>query len=128
MKFAAILLLLFLNSAICQHCADDCRIVCGNDDNRVFPSSAQFGRSAALTRGKQGPKGQKGEVGPPGEPGDFVRSLEERMAAFEEVAHFGKEAFDLVSKMEKTVEHLKNFVYKGLGGKLAKSKFYKCDR
>ena len=50
------------------------------------------------------------------------------MAAFEEVAHFGKEAFDLVSKMEKTVEHLKNFVYKGLGGELAKSKFYKCGR
>ena len=122
MKTVAILLLLFLNSTTCQHCADDCRIVCGNDDNRVFPSSVHNGPSAALARGKQGPKGQKGETGPPGEPGDFVRSLEERMAAFEEVAHFGEEAFDLVSKMEEKVRHLKNFIYKGLGKEVAKSK------
>ena len=121
MKFVAILLLLFLNSAICQHCADDCRIVCGNDDNRVFPSSAQNGRSAALTRGKQGPKGQKGEVGPPGEPGNFVRSFEEKIAAFEEAAHFGEKAFDLVSKMEEKVEDLNNVIYKGLGRVVAKS-------
>jgi len=121
MKIAAILLLLFLNSAICQHCADDCRIVCGNDDNRVFPSSAQNGPSAALMRGKQGPKGQKGEVGPPGEPGDFIKSFEEKIAAFEEVAHFGKKAFDLVSKMEEKMKHLKNFIYKGLGQEVAKT-------
>ena len=121
MKFAAILLLLFLNSAICQHCADDCRIVCGNDDNRVFPSSAQNNPSATLMRGKQGPKGQKGEVGPPGEPGDFVRSFEERMAVLEEVAHFGEKAFDLVSKMEEKVEDLNNVIYKGLGRVVAKS-------
>ena len=120
-----VIFLLFLSSARCQQCADDCRIVCSNDDNRVFPSSAQNGPSAALTRGKQGPKGQKGEVGPPGKPGDFVRSLEEKMAAYEEVAHFGEEAFDLVSKMEEKVKHLKNFIYKGLGKEIAKSKLYK---
>jgi len=121
MKTVTFLLLLFLNLASCQHCADDCRIVCGNDNNRVFPSSAQNGPSAALTRGKQGPKGQKGEAGPPGEPGDFVKSLEERMAAFEEVAHFGEEAFDLVSKMEEKVKRLKNFVYKVMGKQISKT-------
>ena len=120
-----VIFLLFLSSARCQQCADDCRIVCSNDDNRVFPSSAQNGPSAALTRGKQGPKGQKGEAGPPGEPGDFVRRLEEKMAAFEEVARFGEKAFRLVSEMEEKVERLNNFVYKGLDKVIAKSKSYK---
>ena len=51
-----------------------------------------------------------------------MRSFEEKIAAFEEVAHFGKKAFDLVSKMEK-MKHLKNFIYKGLNQEVAKSKF-----
>ena len=49
------------------------------------------------------------------------------MAAFEEIAHFGEEAFDLVSKMEEKVKRLKNFVYKVMGKDVAKSKLYKCD-
>ena len=120
MKTVSVFLLLFLRMASCQHCAEDCRIVCGND-NRVFPSSVQNGPFPALKRGKQGPKGQKGEVGPPGEPGDFVKSLEEKTKAFEKVARFGEEASDLVSKMEKNVKNLQHFIYRGLGKEIARS-------
>ena len=50
-----------------------------------------------------------------------MRSFEEKIAAFEEAAHFGEKAFDLVSKMEEKVEDLNNVIYKGLGREVAKS-------
>jgi len=91
MKLVVVLitLLSFLYLVSGQNCADDCRIVCGND----LPSSVLTGPSTTLKRGKQGPKGQKGEVGLPGETGlpgedgvdnsELVSKIEEKFGSLE---------------------------------------------
>ena len=95
-----------------QTCADDCRIVCGND----LTSSVLTGPSATVKRGKHGPKGQKGEMGLPGETGLSGRD--------------GVDNSGLVSKMEKKHDSLEYLVYKviqklahkGLNEEIAKGK------
>jgi len=104
MKLVVVLitLLSFLYLVSGQNCADDCRIVCGND----LPSSVLTGPSTTLKRGKQGPKGQKGEVGLPGETGLPGED--------------GVDNSELVSNMEKRMDFFEKLVYKGLSTEIAK--------
>ena len=89
-----------------QTCADDCRIVCGND----LTSSVLTGPSATVKRGKHGPKGQKGEMGLPGETGLSGRD--------------GVDNSELVSYMEKKHDALEYLIYKVFSETIAKSKYF----
>ena len=109
MKLVVAAALLCVASVHSQSCADDCKIVCGD---QLTPSVLTTGPSGAYKRGKHGPKGQKGEVGLPGVTGVSGKD--------------GYDNSDLVSKLEKSVAFLKEIVYerfgKVLGKKIAKSK------
>merc|ERR1712183_737342 len=105
MKFAVTAVLLCVAAVYSQSCADDCKIVCGD---QLTPSV--LSGPSSYKRGKHGPKGQKGEVGLPGVTGIPGKD--------------GSDHSDLVSNLEKSVAFLKEIVYerfgKVLGDKIAK--------
>jgi len=101
MKFAVTAVLLCVAAVYSQSCADDCKIVCGD---QLTPSV--LSGPSSYKRGKHGPKGQKGEVGLPGVTGIPGKD--------------GSDHSDLVSKLEKSVAFLREIVYKGLGKEVAK--------
>jgi len=101
MKFAVTAVLLCVAAVYSQSCADDCKIVCGD---QLTPSV--LSGPSSYKRGKHGPKGQKGEVGLPGVTGIPGKD--------------GSDHSDLVSNLEKSVAFLREIVYKGLGKEVAK--------
>jgi len=109
MKLVVAAVLLCVASVHSQSCADDCKIVCGD---QLTPSVLTTSPSGAYKRGKHGPKGQKGEVGLPGVTGVPGKD--------------GYDNSDLVSKLEKSVAFLKEIVYEGFGKVLGDKIAKKC--
>jgi len=103
MKLVVILLFELLRafSADSQSCADDCKIVCGSDLPAVLT-----GPAGTLRRGKHGAKGQKGEVGLPGTTGLPGKD--------------GADNSNVVAEISSTVQLMKEIVYRGLSGEIAK--------
>jgi len=85
LKTTLIVLVLVATFAKSQNCANTCRVVCDDEDNRTSPS---FPRLAG-PKGEKGDRGRSGQPGYPGMPAPTRRfnNLEERVVRLENFAN-----------------------------------------